>query len=202
LSYLGYESIKLTDDDTGHSSVLAIYLQLIYPETRPDMNLNDGLLNRRVIRLARHWKSLPALDRISREVFLGALSGFPQANPPTLFITAVGLQDPTLLGFIVSQTGQLPWVYAWSDRDRKYFTESGTVRYHSSEVAHQHHYNFGCWPLEHYTSIPPHVVYATSELIGTTDEEVDYGLVGRELRTTLLQARESIQRICIRADVI
>jgi len=202
LSYLGHEAIKLPDDDTGHSSVLAIYLQLIYPATRPDMNLNNGLLNRRVIRLARDWKSLLALDRISKDVFLGALSGFSQANPPTLFITAVGLQDPTLLGFIVSQTGQLPWVYAWSDRDRKYFTERGTVMYHRSEVAHQHHYNFGCWPLEHYNSIPPHVVYATSELIGTTDEEVDYRSVGRELKARLLQARESTQCICIRADAI
>jgi len=154
------------------------------------MSLEDGLLIRRVIRLAREWKSLFALDRISRAVFLGAFSGFPSTSPIELFIIAVGLEDPTLLGFIVSQTLQRPWVFAWSDMDCICQICDGASREWASKLTHTHHYHFGCWSLQQYESIPPHIVYLLGGMIGLSNN-INYCTIGRKLKTRLLRARES-----------
>jgi hypothetical protein len=155
-----------------------------------------------MIRLARSWKSLLALDRISIEVFLGALSGFTSTSPTNLFIIAVGLEDPTLLGFVVSQTGQRSWVFAWSDMDCICQNWDGASRDLQSKLTHTHHYHFGCWTLEQYESIPPHIVYLLTGMIGSANE-INHCTIGRKLKTKLLRARESIQSIslCAKADM-
>lgn len=168
-----------------HISVLMLYLHSIYP--RAKLTLEDGLLNRRVIRLARQWKSLLALDRISRGVFLIALGGFIHAPLTSLFITAVGLEDSTLLGFIVSQTGRQPRSIAWSETIDNRCSPRGSKSMCGSSYSPSTYYRFGCWPLEEYLSIPPHIVYAMACLIAKSN---DYPAIGKDLKDRLDQTCE------------
>jgi hypothetical protein len=166
---------------------------MTYPNTQVKVPLKDGLLIRRVIQLARLWKSLSALDKISREVFLAAFSGLTSISFTALFIIAVGLEDPTLLGFIVAQTEQRQWVFAWSDMNCFCLNSVASLREERSEVDRQHHYDFGCWPLEHYQSIPPHIIHTLLVLHDVSAKAVNYSRMGRQLRSKLLQTREFIR---------
>lgn len=154
----GYPPITLSDEDIGHSLVLTKYLDLIYPETW--VNLDDGLLNRRVIRLARKWESLIVLDRMAKEILLLAISDVTLEPRTSWFITAVGLEDPALLGIIIAKTGQHRWTTKkWSDID--YVCEGLCHEALSLDATSgaPYLYEFGCWSLEEYLSIPPTVIW-------------------------------------------
>ena len=72
--FKGYDPIILTDLYIECSEVVERFLDLIYPGSHDlvypnlSVNLNDGLLNRRVICLAREWECRYVLDRITKEL--------------------------------------------------------------------------------------------------------------------------------------
>lgn len=146
----------MTDHDIGHSTVLANFLDLIYPVVW--VNLDDGILNRRVIRLARHWECLYVLDRMAREILLRTMSDTTSKPRTSLFITAVGLEDPTLLGTIVAKTGSRRWPSTWNNME--YICGGMTeIEKKRRNPLTPLHYDFGCWSLEEYLLIPPTVIW-------------------------------------------
>jgi hypothetical protein len=184
----GYPPITLPHEDTGHSLVITKYLDLIYSDVW--VNLDDGLLNRRVIRLARKWESLIVLDRMAKDILLLALSDVTLEPRTSWFITAVGLEDPVLLGTIIAKTGQRRWNTNWSNMD---YTCDGLIG-----VAHDLDatsgapflYEFGCWPLEEYLSIPPAAIwYFWAELQGPRSKlSLDWSKVGEDYNFELRRA--------------
>jgi hypothetical protein len=89
------------------------------------------------------------------------------------------------------QTEQRQWVFAWSDMNCVCLNSIASMREERSEVERQHHYDFGCWPLEHYQSIPPHIIHTMLILTDASAKAVNYSSKGRQLRMKLLQTRES-----------
>jgi hypothetical protein len=165
-------------------------LDLSSPKKR--VRLNDGLLNRRVIRLARYWKCRSVLVRIAKEILL--LSASTTQNPePALFITAVGLEDPRLLGEIVARTGYRRWSSKWCNMDYVPGGLAGSDKEHSRIMNPTYHYDFGCWSLDQYFSIPPFVIKAMeiARTAGAWSGQVDWDRVGRELVSLLYKARKS-----------
>ena len=67
----------------------------------------------------------------------------------------------------------------------------GASRECRSDLTHTHHYHFGCWSLEQYESIPPHIVYLLGGMIGLSNN-INYCAIGRKLKSKLIRARESI----------
>jgi len=163
-------------------------LDLSSPEKR--VRLNDGLLNRRVIRLARYWKCRSVLVRIAKEILLLSASTTPG---PSLFITAVGLEDLRLLGEIAAKTGYRRWNTRWSRMDYIAGGLAGDNKEHSRVMNPTYHYDFGCWSLEQYLSIPPSVIKAVdiARAAGAWSDQVDWDKVGRELVSLFYKARES-----------
>ena len=167
-------------------------LDLSSPKKR--VRLNGGLLNRRVIRLARYWKCRSVLVRIAKEILL-----LPPSTPePSLFITAVGLEDLRLLGEIVAKTGYRRWNTRWSRMDYIAGGLAGDNKEHSRIMNPTYHYDFGCWSLDQYLSIPPSVIKAVeiARVAGAWSDQVDWDRVGRELVSLLYKARESTCMLC------
>jgi hypothetical protein len=139
--------------------------------------MEDGLLNRRVIRLARKWESLIVLDRMAKEILLLALSNvtLPNVNlePRTSwFITAVGLEDPALLELIVAKTGERRWNTKWSNID---YVCDGLINVAPELNANSGApflYELGCWSLEEYLSIPPAVIWCFSPALLSSDSKL------------------------------
>jgi hypothetical protein len=144
-------------------------------------------MNRRVIRLARYWKCRPILVRIAKEILLlsASITSYPE---PTLFITAVGLEDRTLLGEIWTSSMGFEMVryglHLWRSRRQQQRTLENNPTYH---------YDFGCWSLDQYLSIPPSVMKAVeiARTAGGWSGQVDWDRVGWELVSLRYKARES-----------
>ena len=165
-------------------------LDLSSPKKR--VRLNDGLMNRRVIRLARYWKCRSVLVRLAKEILL--LSPSTTSNPePALFVTAVGLEDPRLIGVMVAKTGYRRWNTKWCGMDYIAGGLAGDNKEHSRVMNPTYHYDFGCWSLEQYLSIPPSVIKAVdiARAAGAWSDQVDWDKVGRELVSLFYKARES-----------
>ena len=166
----GYPPITLSDEDIGHSLVITKYLDLIYPETW--VNLDDGLLNRRVIRLARKWESLIVLDRMAKEILLLAISDVTPEPRTSWFITAVGLEDPALLGIIVAKTGTRRWNAKWSNIDYVCDGLSDAAPHLDAISGAPFLYELGCWSLEEYLSIPPAVIWCFGPALVSVDSRL------------------------------
>lgn len=150
----------------------------------------DGLLYRRVIRLAREWKCLYILDRISKEV--SALVHARKVDGPTsvrsLFIIAVGLEDPVVLANIVVKSRYLSCDSAWTGIP---YTCEGSVI--ASPMSLPTYLAFGCWSLEEYQSIPPTVIWTLgiAKKYNTLGREVVDHTIGRAYEAELCFACKS-----------
>jgi len=170
--------------------VITKYLDLIYPDVW--INLDNGLLNRRVICLARKWESLVVLDQMAKEILLLAISDVTLEPRASWFITAVGLEVPALLGIIIAKTGQHPWTTKRGDID--YVCEglnhealalnatSGAFYLHEVE----------CWSLEEYLSIPPTVIWCLWPALMTDNSKLllEWPKVAQDYTHELISACE------------
>jgi hypothetical protein len=70
---------------------------------------------------------------------------------------------------------------------------AGSHEEYSKMMNPTYHYDFGCWSLDQYLSIPPSVIKAVeiARIAGAWSGQVDWDRVGRELVSLLYKARES-----------
>ena len=179
----------MTDVDIGHSAVITKFLDFIYPNLWVD--LDDGLLDRRVIRLARKWECLYALDRIGKEILLRTITDTSREPNTSLFITAVGLEDPALLGAIVAKTGHRRWPAECHEMD--YICDGIPEATNASNmgIGTPFLYNFGCWSEEEFTSIPLTVLWCFHRAY--REQEL---LRKRDWAGVAVQFHEQLQQTC------
>jgi hypothetical protein len=157
----GYEPIILSDNHIETSTVMENSFDLIYPVSQHD--LSQALVYRNVIRLARQWKCLHALESLFTAVHQSINTGRYKSPPDYLFIIAVGLEDAPLLVTIVAKCSSPRWDRTWNDLD---YVCHGISSVHGTKGRGQDKspsqnrdvyprvFALGAWSLEHYLSIP------------------------------------------------
>lgn len=165
------------------------FLDLAYPNSSVD--LDDGLLNRRVIRLAREWKCLYVLDRMLTGLQISTHPDIEldEDSARSVVITSVGLEDPVLLGTVVAKSAHLLCDPAWNDMD--YICKgiiSASLPYNNG-AQRPACLDFGCWSLEEYQSIPPTVIWALG--IAKRGHETNSFQAGRAFEAQLCFACKS-----------
>jgi len=140
--------------------VLEKFFDLIYPIARHD--LSQAVIYHHVIRLARKWHCVYALEILYNAVKLSVADrGF--TNPPDyLFIIAVGLEDTSLLKLVISECSTQTWDHTWTDLD---YEAKGlpdrcfTLHHPQYSILFPRAFEFGAWTLDHYLTIPPHIIW-------------------------------------------
>jgi len=180
----GYDPIILTDSYIECSEVVERFLDLIYPGSHH--KLSQALLYRDVIRLARKWQSLPALESLYNAIHVALLDGHANTPPIHLFVIAVGLEDSTLLKRVVVNSTPLRWDHRWNELD---YVCEGISNGSSRDHGYPGIFDCGAWPLDHYLSVPPTVIWcllrARDSDPATNWTEVDLEAVGDQFEGLL-----------------
>jgi len=133
---------------------------LIYPVAHHD--LSQAVTYHHVIRLARKWNCLYALEVLYNAVKLSVTNRQSTKPPDYLFIIAVGLEDALILKMVVSECSAQRWDRTWIDLD--YVAEGIPSHYITSDdpqnsIMFPRAFEFGAWDLDHYLTIPPPIIW-------------------------------------------
>lgn len=178
--------------------MLEKFLDLIYPVAHHD--LSQAVVYHHVIRLARKWHCLYALEALYNAVKLAITNRGFTKPPDYLFIIAVGLEDTSLLKMVISECSTQRWDHTWIDLD--YVAEGIPSQYSTpggpgDRGIFPRAFEFGAWTLEHYLTIPLPIIWCVL-CTRKSRRGKDWNVIAGELTRMISRLCESTLRDLIR----